>query len=89
MPSSTTYNSTGMESRSVSSEAYRFGFNGMEKDPEITGQEGSHYTATFWEDDTRIGRRWNIETIVKFHESSYAAFSNNPIVNSDPLGKQL
>jgi hypothetical protein len=86
MPSFTTYNSTGMESRSVSSEAYRFGFNGMEKDPEITGQEGSHYTAPFWEYDTRIARRWNVKTVVKFHENSYAAFANNPIWFVVPIG---
>lgn len=40
---------------------YRFRFNGMEKDEEITGQTGSHYTAMFWEYDARIGRRWNID----------------------------
>lgn len=40
---------------------YRYGFNGMEKDDEITGHtdRGNHYAATFWEYDSRIRRRWN------------------------------
>ena len=65
---------------------YRFGFNGMEKDPEITGQEGSHYTAAFWEYDTRIARRWNVDPVDKPWESSYLAFSGNPIIMIDPNG---
>jgi hypothetical protein len=67
-------------------QAYRFGFNGMEKDPEITGQEGSHYTAAFWEYDTRIARRWNVDPVVKPWESPYAAFANNPILFPDLMG---
>ncbi|MDA3912092.1 MAG: hypothetical protein PF448_12125 [Bacteroidales bacterium] len=65
-------------------QACRFGFNGMEKDPEITGQEGSHYTAAFWEYDTRIGRRRNVDPVDKPWESSYATFGNNPIFYVDP-----
>jgi hypothetical protein len=67
-------------------EEYRFGFNGMENDPEITGQEGSHYTAAFWEYDSRIGRRWNVDPVVKPWESSYATFANNPILFTDLMG---
>jgi len=67
-------------------ESYRFGFNGMEKDDEITNVTGSHYTATFWEYDSRIGRRWNVDIIPKYNESSYATFSNNPIWLIDPSG---
>jgi hypothetical protein len=58
----------------------------MEKDPEITGQEGSHYTAAFWEYDTRIARRWNVDPVVKYHESPYATFANNPIWFIDVMG---
>ncbi|MFW5721486.1 MAG: hypothetical protein ACOCWW_03810 [Bacteroidota bacterium] len=75
-----------MPLKSLALQAYRFGFNGMEKDPEITGEQGSHYTAAFWEYDTRIGRRWNVDPVDKPWESSYAAFSNNPIVMVDPKG---
>ena len=45
-----------------------------------------HYTALFWEYDSRTGRRWNIDPVMKFGESPYATFSNNPIVNNDPNG---
>jgi hypothetical protein len=39
---------------------YRFGFNGQEKVNEIAGV-GNHNTAEFWEYDTRLGRRWNLD----------------------------
>jgi len=68
------------------SDKYRFGFNGQEKDDEITGQNGSHTTALFWEYDTRIGRRWNMDPVVKSHESPYLTFSGNPIWFSDSKG---
>jgi len=72
--------------RNYNSNTYRFGFNGQEKDDEITGTTGSHYTAMFWEYDSRIGRRWNIDPVMKPWESSYSTFSNNPIWFTDPLG---
>ncbi|MBS1988706.1 hypothetical protein JST56_07005, partial [Candidatus Dependentiae bacterium] len=64
---------------------YRYGFNGQEKSDEIKG-EGNSYTAQFWEMDPRLGRRWNCDPVRKEHESPYAAFSNNPIINVDPYG---
>src|SRR5690554_4189653 len=66
-------------------EDYRFGFNGQEKVNEIAGI-GNHMTATFWEYDTRLGRRWNIDPVVKPWESGYAVMGNNPIWNIDPNG---
>jgi len=65
---------------------YRFGFNGQEKDDEITGSVGVIYAADFWYYDARIARRWNIDPVIKFHESPYAVFSNNPIWFIDPSG---
>jgi RHS repeat-associated protein len=62
-----------------------FGFNGQEKDNEVYG-EGNSYTAAFWEYDPRIGRRWNIDPIMKEYESPYATYSNNPIYFVDPSG---
>jgi RHS repeat-associated protein len=88
MPTFTTYNSTGVVSRSVSSEAYRFGFQGQEKDPEWTGQQGSHYTAAFWEYDTRIGRRWNVDPVSYPWQSPYATFNDNPVLYIDPDGDE-
>jgi hypothetical protein len=64
---------------------YRYGFGGQEKSDEIKG-EGNSYTAEYWEYDSRLGRRWNVDPITKPHESPYAAFSNKPIINIDPLG---
>jgi RHS repeat-associated protein len=64
---------------------YRHGFNGQERDNEID-PTGSTYTAEYWEYDSRIGRRWNVDPIVKPGESPYAAFSSNPILFSDPDG---
>ncbi|MBL0133405.1 MAG: hypothetical protein IPP79_04975 [Chitinophagaceae bacterium] len=72
--------------RSYASTAnYRFGFIGQEMDNEIKGL-GNLTTAQFWEYDSRIGRRWNIDPLGKPWESSYSALSNNPINRIDPLG---
>jgi RHS repeat-associated protein len=65
--------------------SYRFGFNGQEKDDEIYGA-GNAYTATFWEYDPRLGRRWNLDPKPQISISDYACFMNNPIWFSDPLG---
>jgi hypothetical protein len=64
--------------RSFSSTEYRFGFNTQEKTDEISGP-GNHNTATFWEYDTRLGRRWNTDPVVKPWESLYACLSDNPL----------
>jgi hypothetical protein len=64
---------------------YRFSFNGQEKTDEISG-EGNHNTAMFWEYDTRLGRRWNLDPKPQVNISDYAAFANNPIRFIDPLG---
>ena len=47
---------------------------------------GNLNTAEFWEYDTRLGRRWNIDPVVKPWISPYHAFSNKPITNVDPNG---
>ena len=65
--------------------SYRYGFNGMERDDELKG-EGDSYTAEFWQYDSRLGRRWNLDPVVKEHESPYAVFANSPIWFSDPNG---
>ncbi len=64
---------------------YRFGFNGQEKDREIYNNENTT-TALFWEYDGRIGRRWNVDPVVKEWESSYLTFSANPVFNVDIKG---
>ncbi len=75
-----------MPKRSLSATAYRFGFNGQEKDNEISGSDGTHYTAMFWEYDARICKRWNIDPKIKVWESPYACFNDNPISIIDENG---
>ncbi len=73
--------------RNFNSSEYRFGFNGMESDDEISGV-GNSYTAEFWQYDPRLGRRWNIDPLTWKYpwQSPYASFNNNPIYFIDPIG---
>ena len=61
----------------------RYHFNGQEADQEIA--EGI-LTAEFWEYDSRLGRRWNIDLVIKPIESPYSVIGNTPIRGSDPMG---
>jgi RHS repeat-associated protein len=74
----------GMLSR-IAGTSYRYGFNGQEMSNEVKGY-GNSYTAEYWEYDPRIGRRWNIDPVIKEWESPYAAFHNNAIKFNDPSG---
>jgi len=67
---------------------YRYGFNGQEKDNEIAG-EGNSYTAQFWQYDSRLGRRWNVDPKPNPSISNYATFANNPILYNDILGDTI
>jgi RHS repeat-associated protein len=84
---STDYSPFGVEldGRTVSLDGYRFGFQNQEKDDEISGH-GKSYTADFWQYSPCLGRRWNIDPVVKEHRSPYDVFSNNPIIMVDPNG---
>lgn len=66
---------------------YRYSYNSQEKSDEISGA-GNHTTALFWEYDSRIGRRWNVDPKQKDWESPYLCFSGNPILYSDLNGDQ-
>ena len=68
--------------------AYTYGFNGQEKVDEISGS-GNHNTAMFWEYDTRLGRRWNLDPKPQISVSDYACFANNPIWYADPNGDEV
>jgi YD repeat-containing protein len=85
--STTDYYPFGMAivERTWKSEEYRYGFNTQEKDFEID-KSGNHTTAEFWEYDSRSGRRWNVDPVVKPWESLYACLSNSPIWIQDILG---
>ena len=62
---------------------YLYSHNGQEKDNEIF--DGA-LSAEFWEYDARLGRRWEMDPIIKVWESPYATFGNNPIYYSDVKG---
>lgn len=62
---------------------YRYGFNGHEKSVEIS--EGS-MTSQFWEYDSKIGKRWNLDPKPIIGISSYSVFKGNPLFYKDVLG---
>ena len=64
---------------------YRYFFNGQEADNEVYG-EGVSLTAEFWQYDSRLGRRWNVDPVFKEYESPYACFAGNPVWFADPNG---
>jgi hypothetical protein len=72
-----------MPGRTFSVEKYRYGMNTQEKDDDIF--EGA-FTAEYWEYDSRVGRRWNLDPVSQVSVSDYACFYNNPIVFVDILG---
>jgi hypothetical protein len=74
-----------MPGRSYNSAGYRYGYNTQEKDDEISGS-GNHTTAEYWEYDTRLGRRWNLDPVPFNSISRYATNFNNPVLNTDPFG---
>ena len=77
-----------MPGRKYATAAYRFGFNGFEKDDDISG-EGNHLSFADYGYDSRLGRRWDIDPLAyKFpFASPYSTFSNNPVLYNDPSGK--
>lgn len=72
-----------MPGRVFSSGTYRYGFNGQERSPEISD---NNFTAEYWQYDSRIGRRWNVDPVIKPWQSDYVTFSNNPVAKIDPKG---
>lgn len=75
----------GRKYSATSSSKYRYSINGQEKEFELNENITS---AEYWEYDSRIGRRWNIDPLAhKFvWQSPYCAMDNNPILKNDPLG---
>jgi hypothetical protein len=73
----------GRKYTATSSTTYRYSINGQEKDVELNE---NITTALYWEYDSRIGRRWNVDPVVKVDESLYLCFNGNPILISDKKG---
>jgi RHS repeat-associated protein len=63
--------------------SYRYGFNGQETDRDVNE---NFTTALYWEYDSRLGRRWNVDPKPSTSISPYATLFNNPICTQDPLG---
>ncbi len=77
-----------MDGRTFGSEKYRYSFNTQEKVDEVYGK-GNLNTALFWEYDTRLGRRWNLDPKPNPSISDYACFANSPLINTDEKGDTL
>ena len=74
-----------MPGRSFTMGGYRYFFNGQEADNEVLG-EGVSLTAEFWQYDTRLGRRWNVDPKYTPMLSSYSCFVNSPLSLNDKKG---
>ncbi|MBP6024925.1 hypothetical protein [Ferruginibacter sp.] len=72
-----------MPGRKFSGAKYRYSINGQEKEAELND---NITTALYWEYDSRIGRRWNVDPKPNASISLYATFNNNPIFLTDILG---
>jgi RHS repeat-associated protein len=79
-----------MAGRKFSSGAYRYGFNGMEKDDEVKG-EGNSYDFGARIFDSRVGRWLAVDPLAaKYpHLSPYNFTGNNPILYVDYDGRDF
>ncbi len=79
-----------IEGRSIATPAYRYGFNGMEKNDEINTQGNSYdFGARIF--DARLGRWLSVDPLeYKYPNISPYVFAlNNPIVLIDPNGEEV
>ncbi len=69
-------------------EAYTYGFNGQERDDEVSGS-GNHYSFSSYGYDPRLSRRWRTDPKAAMlpHLSPYLYGLNNPINVIDPDGE--
>ncbi|NVK63402.1 MAG: hypothetical protein HWE22_02395 [Flavobacteriales bacterium] len=76
-----------MPNRHGSLADYRYAFNGMEVDNEVSG-EGNSYTTMFRQYDPRLGRWKSLDPLASKYPgaSPFSAYNNNPIFFVDPLG---
>ena len=62
---------------------YKYSINGQEKEIELNE---NITTAEFWEYDSRIGRRWNLDPKPNVSLSLYSCFAGNPVSYNDAFG---
>jgi RHS repeat-associated protein len=69
------------------STSYRYAYNGMELDNEVSGN-GNSYTTEFRQYDPRLGRWKSLDPLMaEFPDvSPYMAFNDNPVLFTDPEG---
>ncbi len=79
-----------MPGRSFSSSAYKFGFNGKEKDDEWTGSTGSHLDFGARIYDSRIGRWMSVDPLTSKYPywTPYQFAGNMPIQYNELEGKE-
>jgi RHS repeat-associated protein len=75
-------------SKTGSSEKFRFGYQGSEKDDEVKG-EGNSYTTFFRQLDPRLGMWFSIDPVTQPWQSTYCSMNNNPIKNNDFRGDEV
>ncbi len=80
-----------MVGRSFSSEGYRFGFNGKEKDDQISSSSAVNYDYGARSYDSRLGRWMSVDPMTKKYpeESPYVYSLDNPIYFIDPDGGEV
>ncbi len=68
-------------------EAYRYGYNGMERDEEFKGS-GNSYTTAFRQYDARLGRWLSVDPIYSLYPSltPYMGMNGNPVLFTDRHG---
>jgi RHS repeat-associated protein len=75
-----------MPGRSFTSESYRYGYQGSEKDFDVAeGDYTTHYRML----DTRLGRWFSVDPVFQPWQSSYTSMDNNPIWFNDVLGNVI
>jgi RHS repeat-associated protein len=76
-----------LQNRNFTSEKYRYGFNGQEKDDEVKGS-GNSYNYTYRMHDPRLGRFLSVDPMTsKYpHESPYIFVGNSPLMYVDEDG---
>jgi len=66
-----------------------YGFNGQMKDDEVYDADGTLYTAEYWQYDSHLRRRWNLDPKPQVGISDYACFGNNCILYNDLFGDKF
>ena len=77
---------SGMTGRTVT-DNYRYGFNGMEREDEVSGSQ-KNFTSYWRQYDSRLGNWFSVDpkAISTPWESPYTAMGGNPILRMDPFG---